>query len=30
MHLLDGALGVTFHLYRWRPDTPYREPEQVG
>merc|ERR1719244_2004509 len=28
MHL--GVLGTSFHLYRWRPQDSYREPEAIA
>merc|ERR1711892_1581692 len=28
MHL--GLLGTSFHLYRWKPEDAYREPEEVA
>merc|ERR1712215_98631 len=28
MHL--GVLGISFHLYRWRPDDPYTEPQEIA
>jgi len=28
MHL--GILGTSFHLYRWKPENVYREPEEIA